>query len=66
MLTESERYEAACSGKRAYTRKPLAKKAAVQAMSCGGHALDVYRCTFCLQWHLGSKKRPQTRQQVAS
>jgi len=53
MLSESERFEAECSGKRGYRNKANAKRVLATSMSLGGEKLWMYRCTWCGEWHLG-------------
>jgi ribosomal protein L32 len=59
VLSESDRYEHECSGKRPYPTKQGAKGAGRRLKSFGLEALHLYRCSFCGSWHYGHDRSPR-------
>lgn len=57
MLSESERYERECSGKRRYERKRDVKQSRQYGRSRGAVGQEPYRCRYCGGWHLGHPGR---------
>ena len=46
--------QVACIGKMGFQSRKMADKSAKSGRQRGEH-LDVYRCPYCRQWHVGSK-----------
>lgn len=53
MLSESQRYERECAGKRQYATKRAAKDSLSYSRARGGPDLKPYACTWCGGFHLG-------------
>lgn len=49
-----------CAQKRAYRTKREAKAAIVSVLtSCGGRAMNAFRCEHCGAWHIGHRPSPR-------
>lgn len=53
-MTKGQSHEGACIGKHPYPSGALAWSV---ARKMGGGSISAYRCTYCHQWHVGSRAR---------
>jgi hypothetical protein len=51
-------------GKDRYASRAAAKRSAWHQQQAGGRRLNVYRCPFCWDWHLTSKRPRRKRTPV--
>lgn len=49
----SERFASGCYGKQGFASATLAQRVAKRARQNRDAKLQVYRCKFCHQWHIG-------------
>lgn len=60
MNDEEEKRLSQCWGKEAYSSPDLANRVA-KRRNRGHRRLNVYKCPFCHQWHMGSIQRYSRR-----